>query len=56
MNVFDKFLGIDLFEDLTETTWWADTVFRGLEKGVGDQQEGDLEVNRDLTQRFTELQ
>jgi len=42
--MFDKFLGFDLFEDLTETTWWTDTVFRGLEKGSSDKQESGFEV------------
>ena len=56
MNMFDKFLGFDLFEDLTETTWWADTVFRGLEKGGSDKQESDFEAGAAPTQRSTELQ
>jgi hypothetical protein len=56
MNMLDKFLGFDLFEDLTETTWWADTVFRGLEKRGSDKQESDFEAADDTTQRSTELQ
>ena len=56
MNIFDKFIGFDLFEDLTETTWWADTVYRGLEKGGSDTQESDFDVVGNLTQRSTELQ
>ena len=56
MNMLDKFLGFDLFEDLTETTWWTDTVFRGLEKGGTDKQESDFEVVGDPTRRSAELQ
>jgi hypothetical protein len=56
MNLFDKFLGFDLFEDLTETTWWADTVYRGLEKGGSDKQESDFEVVGGSTQQSAELQ
>ena len=32
MNVFDKFLGLTWPDDVTETPWWADAVFRGLEE------------------------
>jgi hypothetical protein len=56
MNMLDKFLGFDLFEDLTETTWWADTVFRGLEKGGSDKKESDFESGAARTQQTTELQ
>jgi len=56
MNMLDKFLGFDLFEDLTETTWWADTVFRGLEKSGSNKQENDFEAVGEPTQRSTELQ
>jgi len=54
--MFDKFLGFDLFEDLTDTTWWTDTVFRGLEKGSSEKQESGFEVAGNPTQRSTELQ
>jgi len=56
MNMLDKFLGFDLFEDLTETTWWTDTVFRGLEKGGSGKQDGNFEVEAAPTTESTELQ
>ena len=37
MSMFDKLLGFDLVEDLTETTWWTETIFRGLEKRGSDR-------------------
>ncbi len=37
MNVFDKILGLTLIDDVTDTPWWTDTVFRALE------QEGSIE-------------
>jgi hypothetical protein len=41
MGVFDKLLGLRLVEDLAkspnwESTWWADTVFRGLQEADSD--------------------
>jgi hypothetical protein len=32
MSVFDFLLGLRSIEDLTETNWWAETVFRELER------------------------
>jgi len=38
MSIFDMFLGIKLDEDFTDTTWWADAVYRGLAlEGTEDQ-------------------
>jgi hypothetical protein len=39
LSLLDKLLGLDLVEDLTETTWWTDNVFRGLEKADLDEQD-----------------
>ncbi len=30
MNLLDKLLALGSFEDLTESDWWANAVFRGL--------------------------
>jgi hypothetical protein len=32
MNMLDKLLGLGFVEDLAETTWWTDTIFRGLKQ------------------------
>ena len=32
MNLFDKLLGLGLTGDLTDTTWWNQTVCRGLQQ------------------------
>ena len=56
MNMFDKLLGFDFVEDLTETTWWTETVFRGLEKGGSGKQDGNFEVEAAPTRESTELQ
>ena len=37
MNVFDKILSLALIEDLTETPWWTDCVFRALEEDASNQ-------------------
>ena len=55
MNVFDKFLGRILAEDLTETTWWADTVFRGLEEDWSIEQVIDSDAAAAATQQTSEL-
>ena len=31
MSILDRLLGLSTEEDLTETSWWTDTIFRGLE-------------------------
>ena len=56
MSMFDKFLGFDLVEDLTETTWWTETIFRGLEKGGSGKQATDFEVAVAPTQTHSELE
>jgi hypothetical protein len=50
MSIFDKLLRLTLFESLTETTLWADTVFRGLEQDVSGEQGMDLEISGTTTQ------
>ena len=30
MSILDKLIGLGLAEDLTESSWWTDAVFRGL--------------------------
>jgi hypothetical protein len=52
MSIFDMFLGIKLDEDFTDTTWWADAVYRGLaQEGIEDQslelESGDAAVSLD---------
>jgi hypothetical protein len=44
MSIFDKLLGIKLDEDFTETSWWADAVFRGLASQGLSEQDPDLET------------
>ena len=44
MNVFDKFLGLTWPDDVTETTWWADAVYRGLEERAADEHVIDSEA------------
>ena len=54
MNVFDRFLGLKLPDDITETTWWADTVFRELEEGRFNEQVIDSVVADGTTQQTSE--
>lgn len=56
MNVFDKLLGFDLDEDLTETSWWTETVFRGLEKRGTAKQDSRIEVTAAANQSSVELE
>ncbi len=56
MNVFDKLLGLEITEDLTETAWWTDTVFRGLEMDDSDEQGIGIEVAAAPTQLPSELE
>lgn len=37
MSIFDKLLDLALIEDLTETAWWTETVFRELEQEDSDE-------------------
>ena len=30
MSILDKLIGLGMGEDLTESSWWTDAVFRGL--------------------------
>ncbi len=32
MSILDKLIGLGLGDDLTETSWWTDTVFRELSR------------------------
>ena len=32
MNLIDKLIGLGLGDDLTETAWWTETVFRELSR------------------------
>jgi hypothetical protein len=41
MNIWDKVLGFDADADLTDTPWWTDTVFRGLEREAAGEAFGD---------------
>ncbi len=54
MNVFDRLLGFDFVEDLTETAWWTETVFRGLEKGGTEKQDSGIEVTAAANQSSIE--
>jgi hypothetical protein len=54
LSLLDKLLGLDLVEDLTETAWWTDNVFRGLEKAAFDEQGTDLGDAAAATQRSAE--
>jgi hypothetical protein len=46
MSILDRLLGLKLVEEeeLTDTTWWSETVVQGLEQDEFDQ----LESNEDL--------
>jgi hypothetical protein len=44
MNIFDSILGIKLDEDFTDTSWWADAVFRALEREGLNHQAEESEV------------
>ena len=54
MNVFDKFLGLTWPEDITETTWWADMVFRELEECQSNEQDIDSEIAAAAIQQASE--
>lgn len=36
MSILDKLIGMGFGDDLTETTWWTDTVFRELSRTERD--------------------
>lgn len=44
MNVFAYLLGLRSIEDLTDTSWWAETVFRELERSSSSDQGTDSEL------------
>jgi hypothetical protein len=44
VNILDRFLGLHVIEDLTDTTWWIDTIFSGLEQ----ENAGDDSVDREV--------
>ena len=54
MNVFD-ILGLRWPENITETTWWADTVFRELEERESSDQVVDSGIVAGATQQTSEL-
>lgn len=54
MNVFDKILGQALIEDLTDTSWWTDTVFRALEQDALNERGVDPEVAGSAGQQTSE--
>jgi hypothetical protein len=41
--MIDKLLGLKLVDDIAETSWWTDTIFRGLEQDRTEEQGLDLE-------------
>jgi hypothetical protein len=55
MNVFDKILGLRWPDDITKTTWWADSVFRELEERRSNEQDIDSEVATAATEQTSEL-
>ena len=44
MSILDKLIGLGLAEDLTESPWWTDTVFRALAQEEFDPHETGTEV------------
>ena len=38
MSILEKLLGLGAEEDLTESGWWTETIYRGLEQ-AGDVEE-----------------
>jgi hypothetical protein len=54
MNIFDRLIAIKLDEDFTETTWWTDAVYRGLEQDA-DELSGELEAASAATPTSTDL-
>jgi hypothetical protein len=39
MNMLDKLLGLGFVEDLAESSWWTDTIFRGLEQDGSEEKD-----------------
>lgn len=48
MSILDKFLGFDADADLTDTPWWTDTVFRGLEREAAGEAFSDAPARSDM--------
>lgn len=44
MNIIDKLLALRLVDDLTETSLWADTVYRELERELSGEQGTDSDL------------
>ncbi len=44
MSILESLLGLGANSDLTESTWWTDTVFAGLERVVADDPDADTWV------------
>jgi hypothetical protein len=55
MSIFDRLFGISLAEDVTETAWWTDSVFRQLERGLADDTANDAEAGVESSQAASEL-
>ena len=51
MNVFDKILSLTLIEELTESPWWTDSVFRALEQDASNENGYDTEIAGPAAQR-----
>jgi hypothetical protein len=48
MNILDKFLGFEADGDLTDTPWWTDTIFRGLEREAAGEAFSDAPASGDM--------
>jgi hypothetical protein len=55
MSILDRLFGISLAEDVTETAWWTDSVFRRLERGLSDEAASDAEVSIESSRAASEL-
>jgi len=55
MNVFNKILRRGFVDDLTETTWWTDAIFRGLEHGLPDEHVIDSRIGASANQDSADL-
>lgn len=44
MSMIDRLLAPRLSEDITETSWWAENVFRELERGLRAGDDGGPEL------------
>ena len=47
MSILDKLIGLGLVDDLTDTAWWTETVFRELSRGDLDLPNAGSEVVSD---------